>query len=104
VGSYVLDCDLVWEKVDLEAEGTYTQNVIIKESLGGATANGKWSYDANDHCLTLDEHFMRTLNRPDEVDPDYAHPKGRTIMQPEYWFRRLGFRAIDDWPGYWKVD
>jgi hypothetical protein len=105
IGSYVLDCDLVHEVVVVNAGGTYSQTVTIKETGETASSDGKWTFDPVDCYVRFDQHFMQTLNRPDALNPDYAHPSGDSVMSVEYWLGHLIIRGSPDpWPGWRKID
>jgi hypothetical protein len=105
VGSYVLDCDLVREVVVVNAGGTYSQTATIKDTDETASSDGKWTFDPADCYIRFDQHFMKTLNRPDALNPDFAHPSGDFVVSVEYWLGHLFIGGTPDpWPGWRKID
>jgi hypothetical protein len=104
-GTYVLDCDFVHEVVVVKSNGIYKQAVTIKATGETASSDGRWTFDPVNCYVRFDHHFMKTLNRPDELNPDYAHPSGDYVASVEYWLGQLTIGGSPHpWPGWRRVD
>jgi hypothetical protein len=89
-GKYVADYDLAKEEITLNADGTFTQKVVLKATSKVDTTKGTWSYDPEDGYLTFDKHFMRVMNGFAKLRPNYNRPNdGLTCLPTGRWFGRI---------------
>ncbi|HAF15737.1 MAG TPA: hypothetical protein DHU55_06000 [Blastocatellia bacterium] len=81
-GTYVADYKVAREKVILNPDGTFTQEVTIKATSKVDVAKGRWSYDSKSGYVTFDGGFMVVLDGFHQFDPDYRKPKPGVVSEP----------------------
>jgi len=81
-GTYVADYDVAKEKLTLNKDGTFIQEVTLKKSLKVDLTEGKWSYNPETGYVNFKENFMLVLNGFRKLNPDYAHPKPGGVSEP----------------------
>lgn len=81
-GTYIANYDVAKEKLILNKDGTFIQEVTLKATSKVDVAKGRWTYDPETGYVTFHENFMLVLNGFRELDPDYAHPKPGLVGYP----------------------
>ena len=89
-GTYLADYEFATEKVTINKDGTFVQEVTLKATSKVDTAKGTWKYYPEDGDFTFDHNFMSVMDGFKQLKPDYDRPrdKGR-VMMPAY---RMFFR------------
>ena len=81
-GNFVADYKVASEKLVLNRDGTFAQEVTIKGTGKVNIATGAWSYDPKKGYIRFDETFMSVLNGFREFDSNYARPKvGKVVTK-----------------------
>jgi hypothetical protein len=84
---YLADYEQASEKLLLNSDGTYSQEVLVKKSQKLDKAKGTWTYDPKSGYVTFNENFLSVLDGFQQFNPGYAHPeKGLVGMPVENWF------------------
>ncbi len=52
-GTYIAEHQFGTERLVLQANGEYVQEITVRDRPGTVTASGKWSYDVPRHYITL---------------------------------------------------
>lgn len=81
-GTYVADYEVAREKLTLNPDGTFIQEVTIKKAAKVDVAKGAWSFDAKSGYVRFDGGFMSVLNGFREFDPNYRSPKQGIVSEP----------------------
>lgn len=81
-GSYVADYNVAKEKVTLNKDGTFIQEVALKATAKVDIAKGTWSYDPKSGYVSFEQNFMVVLDGFRKLDPNYAHPKPGGVDYP----------------------
>ena len=81
IGNYEADYDVAREKVTLNSDNTFVQEVTLKSTGKVDVSKGPWKYDPADGYVTL-ENFMAVLDGFRKLNPDYAHPKPGLTAEP----------------------
>jgi hypothetical protein len=81
-GTYLADYDIAKERLTLNKDGTFVQEVTIKATSKIDKVNGKWTYDSKTGYLTFHDNFMLVLNGLRKFQPDYAQPKPGLVGYP----------------------
>ena len=81
-GAYVADYDVAKEKLTLNRDGIYIQEVTLKSNSKVDVSKGTWTYNPNTQYVSFNENFMLVLNGFGKLNPDYAHPKPGGVSQP----------------------
>ena len=74
-GTYVANYKVASEKLILDKDGKFTQEVTIKATSKVDVAKGKWRYDPKDGHIRFEDTYMSVLDGFGEFNPNYAHPK-----------------------------
>src|SRR3990170_8166470 len=61
-GTYVADYDVAKEKLTLNKDGTFVQEVTLKATSKVDVAKGTWTYDPKTGYVRFRENFMPVLN------------------------------------------
>ncbi len=94
-GDYLADYNVAQEKLTLNADGTFTQQVILKATQKTDVVHGTWSYDEKTATVTFNENFMNVLDGFGQLNPDYAQPpKGIVGLPAESHFGQI-YLGID---------
>ena len=80
--TYLADYNVAKEKLTLNKDGTFVQEVTLKATSKIDIAKGKWSYNAETGYVTFYENFMIVLNGFRKLNPDYTHPKPGFVIIP----------------------
>jgi hypothetical protein len=102
-GTYVADHKLVRDEFTLRADGSFVQSVTIKATSAVASSRGTWTYNPSEGYVTFYDGFLRALDWPDKVDPNYARPWPVVSYPVEYRFGRLVVPLADGRQEWWKV-
>ncbi len=81
-GTYVADYDVAREKLVLNKDGTYIQEVTLKSNFKVDISRGRWSYDKETQYVSFKDNFMYVINGHGKLNPDYAHPKNGAASVP----------------------
>jgi hypothetical protein len=79
-GTYVADYGLARDAFTIEADGRFTQTVIVKATGKVAVASGTWRFDPQSKEITFSEDFLGAVTGTDgtaELVPDFDHPKDK---------------------------
>jgi hypothetical protein len=83
-GSYEADYDTAKEKLVLNRNGTFVQDVVLKATGKEDTTDGTWSYDSKRGYVTFSENFMCVVDGFGQLDPNYSRPKAGSVDYPAY--------------------
>jgi hypothetical protein len=108
-GTYILDSEIVREKLALNDDNTFSQTVFIKDNGRILTSTGKWDYSKhwagwfNLGEITFD-NYIAVLSFPDKLDPEYLTRKpGMAFLGANYYSGVLTIGGdADSWPAYQK--
>lgn len=81
-GTYIADYEVAKEKLSLNKDGTYTQEVIRKSNSKVNVSKGTWTYNPETQYVSFNENFMVVLDGFGKLDPEYAHPKPGGVSLP----------------------
>lgn len=89
VGNYEADYDVAREKVTLNSDNTFVQEVTLKSTGKVDVSKGPWKYDPKDSYVTF-ENFMAVLDGFRKLNPNYAHPEPGLTSEPvDSYFGRI---------------
>jgi hypothetical protein len=89
-GRYIADYDLAKEELTLNADGTFTQKVVLKATSKVDTSKGTWIFRQKEGYLVFDKNFMNVMNGFAELRPNYNRPnEGTTCLPVGRWFGRI---------------
>jgi len=95
-GTYVADYDVAKEKLTLNKDGTFVQEVMLKATSKVDIAKGTWIYDPKTGYVSFEEKFMLVLDGFRKLNPDYAHPKPGGVSEPvDKYFGRILLGAAE---------
>ncbi|MBI4302548.1 MAG: hypothetical protein HY664_08075, partial [Chloroflexi bacterium] len=100
-GTYIANYEIAKETLVLKDEGTFEQEVTLKETSQVNTTRGSWSYDPVAGEVTF-HNFMSVIDVSKELNPDYAQPKGSVVLPASVWFGRIRL-GLDEWKLYKKA-
>lgn len=81
-GGYEADYTIAKEKLTLNKDGTFTQEVTLKATGKVDVTKGTWTYDSKRGYLTFNENLMVVLDGFGQLDPNYAKPKAGLVVEP----------------------
>jgi hypothetical protein len=81
-GRYLADYEVAKEKLTLNRDATFTQEVVLKASSKVEVATGTWSYNPETGYVSLNGGFIVVLNGLKEVNPDNARRKPGLVVLP----------------------
>lgn len=81
-GTYVADYKVAREKLTLNRDATFKQEVTIKATSKVDVAKGTWSYNPKSGYVTFDGGFMLVLDGFRQFDPNYLNPKPGVVALP----------------------
>ena len=81
-GTYVADYKVAREKLILNPDGMFTQEVTIKATAKVDVAKGTWHYDSKSGYVRFDGGFMSVLDGFRQFDPEYRNPKPGIVALP----------------------
>lgn len=82
-GTYFADYDVAREKLTLNKNGTFVQEVTLKATSKIDIAKGTWAYNTESGYVTFHGGLMGVLDGFRKFNPDYAHPtKSGSAVQP----------------------
>jgi hypothetical protein len=103
-GAYVADYDFAKEKLTLNRDGTFIQEITFKKTSKVDVAKGTWTYDPKTGYVTFHENFMIVMDGFKRLLPDYTHPKPGLVVEPvEKFFGRIRIGS-DEGILYKKID
>lgn len=71
-GTYVADYDIAKEKLMLNKNGTFIQEVMLKVTSKVDTTKGAWVYDPNTRYVKFTNNYMQVLNGFKQLNPEYS--------------------------------
>ena len=80
--TYLADYNVAKEKLTLDRDGTFVQEVTLKATSKVDVAKGTWTYNTKSGYVTFNENFMGVLDGFRKLNPDYTHPKPGIVVQP----------------------
>lgn len=81
-GTYIADYDIAKEKLTLNKNGTFIQEVTFKATSKVDVAKGTWVYNFKTGYVSFEEYFILVLDGFKKLNPDYAHPKPGGVSLP----------------------
>jgi hypothetical protein len=95
-GTYEADYEIAKEKLTLNKDGAFTQEVTLKTTGKVDVAKGTWKYDSSDGYITFNENMMGVLNGFQEFDPDYLRPnQGQGVLPVEKYLGRISIGSCE---------
>ena len=89
-GTYVANYDVAKEKLVLNKDGTYTQEVTLNSNSKVDVSRGTWTYSPEDQYVSFANNFMLVINGFGELNPEYAHRKIGIVSLPAHrYFGRM---------------
>ncbi len=90
-GTYVADYKFAKEKLTINNDGTFIQEVTLKASSKVDVAKGTWTYIPKIGYFRFDHNFMIVLDGARRLKPDYAKPRdsGVVLTPARRWFFRI---------------
>jgi hypothetical protein len=89
-GTYIADYDIAKEKLTLNQDGIFIQEVRLKATSKVNIAKGTWSYDPKTGYISFEGGFMLVLNGFRKLNPSYARPKPGGVSWPaDKYFGRI---------------
>ncbi len=85
-GTYIADYDVAMEKLTLNKNGTFIQEVTLKETLKVDTTKGTWFYESKFGYVVFRDNFMSVLNGFQELNPDYSQKLGSASLPADKYF------------------
>jgi hypothetical protein len=89
-GTYVADYGFATEKLVIEADGRFTQEIKVAASGNIVTSRGKWHFDTGEQDVVFDESFKTVANGFGNLDPNFARPGNAIVILPV----RRGFEGL----------
>lgn len=71
-GTYVADYSVAREKITLNEDGSFVQEVTFKATSKVDTTKGKWRYDDKTGYVRFSENYMNVLNGLGQLNPEYS--------------------------------
>ncbi len=87
-GTYVADYDVAKEKLVLNKDGPYIQEVTLKSNLKVDVSRGRWSYNKETQYVSFKD-FMHGVNGHGKLNPDYADRKVVASVPGGLYFGRM---------------
>ena len=81
-GTYIADYDIAKEKLTLNENGTFIQEVTFKSTSKVDVARGTWVYSPKTGYVSFEEYFIMVLDGFRKLNPDYAHPMPGGVSLP----------------------
>jgi len=89
-GTYVADYAVAKEKLTLNKDGTFIQEVTLKKSLKVDLAKGTWMYDETTGYVIFNNNYMPVLDGFRKLNPDYNRPRrGQAFLPADKYFGYL---------------
>ena len=85
-GTYLADYDVAKEKLTLNKDGTFIQEVILKATLEVNTTKGTWIYDSKSGYVGFRDNFMSVLNGFQKLNPTYFQKLGSASLPADKYF------------------
>jgi hypothetical protein len=74
-GTYVADYNVAKEKLTLNEDGTFIQEVTLKETSQVYRSQGNWTYNPSSSCVEFHTNFMDVLDDFGRIRPNYEYLK-----------------------------
>jgi len=71
-GTYMANYNVAREKITLNEDGTFIQEVTLKATSKVDITKGKWIYDDKTGYVWFSENYMQVLNGLGQLNPDYS--------------------------------
>lgn len=81
-GTYIADYDIARERLILNKNGTYVQEVTLKSTSKFDVTKGTWTYDPKSGYVFFKENFMVVLDGFRKLNPNYAKPTSGSVAEP----------------------
>jgi hypothetical protein len=81
-GTYLADYAVASEKLTLNKDGTFSQELTIKATGNHDTANGKWYYESSSGYVVFDNQLLVPIDGFRKYNPNYKKPKDGTGVYP----------------------
>jgi len=95
-GIYVADYDVGKERLTLDKDGTFKQEVTLKATSEVTVSKGTWTYNPKTGYVSFNENFMLVLNGFRKLNPNYAHPKPGGVSYPvDKYFGRISLGVAE---------
>lgn len=96
-GTYLADYEFAKEKLTINDDGTFIQEVTLKASSKVDVAKGTWSYNPKRGYFRFDHNFMFVLDGARRLKPDYAKPRdsGVVLLPARRWFFRISLGSCE---------
>lgn len=79
-GTYIADYDVAKEKLTLNQDGTFIQEVTLKTTKRVDITRGTWTYDSKTGYVRFHDSFMSILNGFGELNPNYNRNLGSSSL------------------------
>lgn len=74
-GVYFADYSVASEKLVLNQDGTFDQELTLKSTGAHDTASGRWQFNPKSSYVTFDSHILVPIDGTKKFNPDYKLPK-----------------------------
>lgn len=91
LGTYVAEYEFGTDKLELRSDGTYTQEITLKEGEKVIRGDGKWSYDRSRHYIDFEDLYVLSDGYGKKSDAYENLPRGPASypVARYFWSRRL---------------
>jgi len=104
VGNYEADYDVAREKVTLNNDNTFVQEVTLKSTGKVDVAKGTFTYYPRTGYVTFNENYMIVIDGFRKLNPDYVHPQPGLVSLPaDTYFGRI-YIGVSEGVLYKKFD
>lgn len=91
LGTYIAEYEFGTDTLELKSDGTYTQEITLKEGGKVIRGDGRWTYDQTRYYIDFEDLYVLSDGYGNKSD-DYKNlPRGLASLPPEryFWSRRL---------------
>ena len=91
IGTYLAEYTFGTDKLELKSDGTYTQEINLKEERKVLRGDGRWTYNQSKNYIDFEDLYVLSDGYGNK-HPDYKnHPRGLASYPLEryFWSRRL---------------
>ncbi len=103
-GTYVADYSTAHERLILRDDGTFEQQVTLKQDTQVSVSRGSWAYSPKDGYITFSGEFMPVVDGFMNFNPGYASDKkGVAFLPAEELFGQIQFEGSGEGVVYKRI-